>query len=91
MHAAGLILNTYDDRLPGDSPWRTRREVRHHPALFEIDGLPVYEVWFWSDEFQRWFVMSRGYDLERVQQGVIYFDTIEQLRAVLARQRGLRG
>jgi hypothetical protein len=81
----GLILNVADERLPSGSPWRTRWEVRHHPALFVLDdGTPVFEAWFWDDATARWFCMSRGYDAQAARAGVIYFDSIEQLRAQLA-------
>lgn len=75
----GLILNVHDDLLPADSPWRTRWEERRQPAVFCIDGVPVYEVWFWHTELRRWFCMSKSYNRQLAYQGVIYFDTKEQL------------
>jgi hypothetical protein len=82
----GLILNYHDDRLPPDSPWRTRHEVRHQPPVFvlEDDGYPVYEVWYWHDELSRWFVMSRVYNARLAAMGVIFFFGIEQLKAWIA-------
>jgi hypothetical protein len=53
----GLILNTAE-------PWRTHTSVRHHPPLFVVDGVPVFEVWFWCEALRRWFCMTRGYPTE---------------------------
>ena len=69
-----MILNFSD-------PDRTRMEVRHHPALFVVDACPVFEVWFWHAPFNRWFCMSKSYDIELARGGVVYFDSIEQLKA----------
>jgi len=82
----GLILNTSDDRLPIESPWRTRFELRHQPPVLVLDdGTLVYEVWFWSPDHGRWLVMSKGYDVEAQRHGVVFFDTLAQLKAVLGR------
>ena len=84
----GLVLNVNEEHLAPDSPWRTREEVRHHAPLFWLDdGFPVFEVWFWSKEHARWFVMSRRYDAQLAALGVVFFDSIEQLRAALGRRR----
>lgn len=81
----GLILNWNDDRLPPDSPWRTRYESRRQPPVFELDdGFPVYEVWFWHDELRRWFVMSRVYDAQLAAAGVVIFFGVDQLKAWIA-------
>lgn len=84
----GLVLNIHEEHLEPGSPWRTREEVRHHPPLFHLDdGYPVFEVWLWSKEHGRWFVMSRRYDAQLAAAGVVFFDSIEQLRAILGRRR----
>lgn len=48
------------------------------------DGLPVYEVWFWCGEHERWFVMSRSYREELAAAGCVVFYGIEQLKAWMA-------
>lgn len=82
----GLILNYHDDRLPPGSPWRTRLETRRQPPVFELapDSFPVYEVWFWHDELNRWFCMSRCYDADLARAGVVFFYGMEQLKAWIA-------
>ena len=37
------------------------------------DGDPVFEVWFWHQGLQRWFVMATQADPLRVTAGVVYF------------------
>lgn len=87
----GMVLNTSDDRLAPDSPWRTREEARYHAPVFVLEGgYPVWEVWFWFDEAARWFCWTRSYDVSIARQGVVYFDSLEQLRAQLAHLRGQR-
>lgn len=79
----GLILNVDDESLPAGSPWRTREECRRQPAMFTLDdGYPVFEVWFFR--FDRWWCMSKSYDVGLVRRGVIYFDSIGQLKARIA-------
>lgn len=85
----GLILNVSDDLLPPGSPFRTHEERRHQPALFVLDdGFPVFEVWFWHERLERWFCMSHSYDLERHRQGVVYFRTMDDLKAQLGALEG---
>lgn len=76
-------MNVDDELLPADSPWRTRFEVRHQPALFIVDGTPVYEVWFYR--VGRWWCMSRSYDMAIARRGVIYFDTMAHLKMLVAK------
>ncbi len=84
----GLILNVWDDALPADSPWRTREEVRYQPAVFVLpDGCPVWEVWFW--QMGRWWCMSKSFDVNLAAQGVIFFDTKEQLAAKIRELGGV--
>lgn len=56
-------------------------EVRRQPPLFYVDDEPVYEVWFWHGELSRWFVMSTTYDAGLFRQGVVYFDSVDSLKA----------
>lgn len=79
----GLILNVDDELLPKGSPWRTREESRHQPALFSVKGFPVYEVWFFR--CGRWWCMSRSYDMAIARMGVIYFDTMAHLKMLVAK------
>lgn len=78
----GLILNVSDAELPPGSEWRTRRAVRDQRPLYLLDdGTPVWEVWFCA--LGRWWCYSHGYDQALARGGVIYFDSLEQLRAQL--------
>ena len=73
-------MNLWDEFLPQP---QTRQEFRQQPPVFYLDADAVFEVWFWHSELRRWFVMSKSYNLELQQQGVVYFDTIADLiRAV---------
>jgi len=78
----GLILNVHDDALPVGSEWRTRRAVRSQRPLYTLeDGTPVWEVWFFVRS--RWWCYSHAYDAALARAGVIYFDSLAQLRAQL--------
>lgn len=78
----GLILNVSDDQLPEGSEWRTRRAVRAQRPIFTLaDGTPVWEAWFFARG--RWWCFSHGYDAQLARSGVVFFDSIEQLRAQL--------
>lgn len=63
----GLIINVsnsaYDQWVERDQP----------PAFLLEDGTPIFEVWFYLNTLQRWFVMSYIYDQRMIDQGVVYF------------------
>lgn len=81
----GLVLNFDNDRLPEDHPLRTREEERSQlPAFHLEDGYPIFEVWFWHDDLERWFVMSREVNARLASTGVIYFFGVPQLKAWIA-------
>ena len=72
----GLILNVH-------APEQSREEQREQPAVFVLeDGFPVFEVWFWHAN--RWWCMSKSYNLNLARQGVVYFDSAEELKRALA-------
>jgi hypothetical protein len=72
----GWIVNLWDPWL---SAPQTRQEMRMQPPLFYLDEDPVFEVWFWHSELNRWFVMSASYNATLQSQGVVYFCTIDDL------------
>ena len=70
----GLILNASD-------PERTKDDLRYQNPVFVLDdGYPVFEVWFYHWELQRWFVMSHVTDPALAAAGVVFFATLDQLR-----------
>lgn len=72
----GLILNVSDET-------RTHEALRRQRPLFYADGLPVFEVWIWYEPLRRWLCMSHAFDLRAVRRGVVYFSTMDQLKAQL--------
>jgi hypothetical protein len=80
----GLIVNMND-------PTWDRWEFRDQEPCFEIDGEPVFEVWYWHEGLKRWFVMSHASDPVMMAQGVVYFrpsEVPEQLRERIAYMEG---
>lgn len=61
----------------------TRQEEREQPPVIWLDGDPVFEVWFWHSRLRRWFVLSKSYNTHLQLNGVIFFDTQEDLLAKL--------
>ncbi len=75
----GWIVHAHDDG--------TRQEWRDQPPVFEVNGEPIFEVWFWCAELYRWAVMSYVQHPHLAQQGCIYFlpdDTADMIRQRLA-------
>lgn len=73
----GWIVNVSRD---DDS---TRLEARDQREVFDLDGEPVFEVWFWHALTRRWWVMSYARDPRLEAQGVVFFspeDVPERLR-----------
>lgn len=66
-------------------PEETREVVRDQRAVFDLDGEPVFEAWFWYARAHRWFVMSYAPDLRMQVQGVVYFTPDDMPRALRAK------
>lgn len=82
----GLVLNVCDSQLPPGSPWRTREVESNQAPIFCLeDGYPVFEVWFCYGA--AWFCFSRVPNSSLQAQGVRYFESIGQLRAILGELR----
>ena len=65
----------------------TRLVSREQREVFDLDGEPVFEVWFWHHLTRRWWVMSHAPDPRLAAQGVVYFapeDVPARLRERLA-------
>jgi hypothetical protein len=63
------IINLWDSS-------RTYETVRMQPPVIYLpqSNDPVAEIWFWHVEVERWFVMSRSFNLNAQRAGVVYFD-----------------
>lgn len=62
----------------------TREEDRNQDPVFLLkDGFPVFEVWRYHEELARWFVMAKAYDPAMVAAGVVYYSTLDELRAAI--------
>jgi hypothetical protein len=79
----GWILNLSRDD-------QTREEERYQRALFDLDGEPVFEVWLWYSDLERWFVLSWERDPKLEAQGVIYYNPNEIPDGLRSRVRGMR-
>jgi hypothetical protein len=51
----------------------TRRVFRSGPACFELNGLPVFEVWHWHRRSRRWVIMGHGLPPDLTAQGIAHF------------------
>lgn len=85
----GLICNVADST-------QDRWEERDQEPCFEVNGHPVWEVWFWHPLLRRWFCMSHEHDPRMIFQGVVYFrpgevpDQLRERLEYLERKAGIR-
>lgn len=78
----GWVINVSEDRFP---QVQTRQEEREQPAVFWIDGVPVWEVWYYSHLVRKWFVMSELTDSAFYPKNeVVFYSDMDALRAEVA-------
>lgn len=65
--------------------------TRDQEPVLDLDGDPVFEVWFFHAQTKKWFVMSLREDPAMAREGVIYFHPHEVPGGLRARLHALSG